>query len=97
MDTNTAGTPEVYDVIIVGAGPAGIFSAIALVRACPKWRILLVERGKPIAQRSCPARRTHCAACTTCNILTGWGGAGAFSDGKLTLSKDVGGWLGGFP
>ncbi|HHJ99067.1 MAG TPA: FAD-dependent oxidoreductase [Actinobacteria bacterium] len=83
-----------YDVIIVGAGPAGIFAAIELIHAHSDLRILLLERGKPIAQRSCPARETSCVSCPTCAIMTGWGGAGAFSDGKLTLSTDVGGWLG---
>ncbi|MRS11859.1 MAG: FAD-dependent oxidoreductase [Actinobacteria bacterium] len=83
-----------YDVVIIGAGPAGIFAAIELVRARPDLRILLLERGKPIDKRSCPARQTSCVGCATCAIMTGWGGAGAFSDGKLTLSTEVGGWLG---
>ncbi len=83
-----------YDVVIIGAGPAGIFAALELIREQPGLRILMVERGKPIARRSCPARRTHCVGCETCHIMTGWGGAGAFSDGKLTLSTEVGGWLG---
>lgn len=85
-----------YDAIIIGAGPAGIFAAIELVRSRPGMRIVVLERGKPIARRSCPARETHCVGCPTCAIMTGWGGAGAFSDGKLTLSTDVGGWLGDF-
>jgi len=83
-----------YDVIIIGAGPAGIFAAIELIRARPTLRIVILERGNPIAKRSCPARQTRCISCPTCAIMTGWGGAGAFSDGKLTLSSDVGGWLG---
>ncbi len=83
-----------YDVVIIGAGPAGIFAAIELVRARPDLRILLLERGKPIDKRSCPARQASCIGCATCAITTGWGGAGAFSDGKLTLSTEVGGWLG---
>src|SRR5574340_235338 len=87
---------ELYDAVIIGAGPAGIFAAIEMVRARPDLRILLIERGKPIEQRACPARRTSCVSCPTCAIMTGWGGAGAFSDGKLTLSPDVGGWLGEF-
>lgn len=82
-----------YDVVIVGAGPAGIFAAIEMVRARPGLRILLVERGKPISKRECPARQAACVSCATCAIMTGWGGAGAFSDGKLTLSTEVGGWL----
>jgi uncharacterized FAD-dependent dehydrogenase len=87
---------ERYDVVIVGAGPAGIFAAIELVRSGRVKRILIAERGKPIAKRKCPAHQTHCVGCETCAIMTGWGGAGAFSDGKLTLSTDVGGWLGDF-
>lgn len=83
-----------YDAVIIGAGPAGIFAAIELVRARPALRVLIVERGKPIAKRSCPARQASCVGCPTCAIMTGWGGAGAFSDGKLTLSTEVGGWLG---
>jgi hypothetical protein len=85
-----------YDAVIVGAGPAGIFAALELVRSGRGGRILIAERGKPIPKRGCPARRTHCVGCETCAIMTGWGGAGAFSDGKLTLSADVGGWLGEF-
>ncbi|MDO9557706.1 MAG: FAD-dependent oxidoreductase [Coriobacteriia bacterium] len=85
---------ERYDVVIVGAGPAGIFAAIELIRARKDLHILLAERGKPIPKRHCPARQTRCIGCETCAIMTGWGGAGAFSDGKLTLTTEVGGWLG---
>lgn len=84
-----------YDVIIVGAGPAGIFSAIEFVRA-GVTNILIAEKGRDIAKRRCPARRTACVGCRTCDIMTGWGGAGAFSDGKLTLTTEVGGWLGDY-
>lgn len=83
---------DAYDVIIVGAGPAGIFAAIELIRQ-RVGRILIVEKGHPIAKRSCPARRRTCVSCKTCDIMCGWGGAGAFSDGKLTLTTEVGGWL----
>jgi hypothetical protein len=82
-----------YDVIIVGAGPAGIFSAIELAEK-NKLKILMLDRGPDINQRKCPASRGfECVHCEPCLLLSGWGGAGAFSDGKLTLSTEVGGWL----
>lgn len=81
-----------YEVVIVGAGPAGIFAALELTRS-GVGGILIVEKGHAIAKRRCPARETACVGCRTCDIMTGWGGAGAFSDGKLTLTSEVGGWL----
>jgi len=82
-----------FDVVIVGAGPAGIFAALELVRR-DGLSVLLVEKGPDIDKRHCPARTTGvCAHCEPCGITCGWGGAGAFSDGKLTLSPAVGGWL----
>jgi len=82
-----------YDVIIVGAGPAGIFSALELTEK-NKMSVLMLDRGQDINQRKCPASRGfECVNCDPCTVLSGWGGAGAFSDGKLTLSTEVGGWL----
>jgi uncharacterized FAD-dependent dehydrogenase len=85
--------PLKYDVIIVGAGPAGIFSALELTQK-NNLSVLVVDRGQEIDQRKCPSSRgLECHHCEPCSILSGWGGAGAYSDGKLTLSTEVGGWL----
>ena len=84
-----------YDVIIIGAGPSGIFAALELLKSAQKLRILIIEKGRDIDRRSCPlkVRNISCTACPECSLLSGWGGAGAFSDGKLSLSPDVGGFL----
>lgn len=83
-----------YDVIIVGAGPSGIFCAYELIRQNPDLRVLMLEKGRRIEQRECPKRKTkECVGCQPCSITTGFAGAGAFSDGKLSLSPDVGGNL----
>ena len=86
---------EKYDLIIVGAGPAGIFTAVELLRHGSQKKIFLVEKGKSVEQRRCPkAELGHCVNCRpTCAITTGFSGAGAFSDGKLSLSYEVGGDL----
>jgi len=82
-----------YDVIIVGAGPAGIFAALELTKDS-KLKVLLIDMGPNLDKRICPANRgLGCIKCEPCFLLSGWGGAGAFSDGKLTLSTKVGGWL----
>ena len=82
-----------YDVIIIGGGPAAIFAALELSQV--SLDILLVEKGRDIDKRQCPTRDTGnpCPPCSPCNLVCGLGGAGAFSDGKLTLSSQVGGRL----
>ncbi|MBS7622080.1 NAD(P)/FAD-dependent oxidoreductase [Candidatus Bathyarchaeota archaeon] len=82
-----------YDVTIVGCGPAGIFSALELASRTD-LEILMVDMGPQLEDRRCSSDRgLGCVRCEPCYLLTGWGGAGAFSDGKLTLSTEVGGWL----
>lgn len=83
-----------YDVVIIGAGPAGIFTALEMVRGKSNKKILMIEKGSPIESRKCPKEITKkCINCKPCNITTGFSGAGAFSDGKLSLSYEVGGDL----
>ncbi|MCK4258866.1 MAG: NAD(P)/FAD-dependent oxidoreductase [Halanaerobiales bacterium] len=84
-----------YDVIIVGAGPAGIFTALELIRQKSDKNILVIEKGRAIDKRHCPKEETkECVHCKPyCHITTGFSGAGAFSDGKLSLSYEVGGDL----
>jgi len=84
-----------YDLIIVGAGPSGIFTALELIRKDKNRKILLIEKGSPIEKRRCPKDKTkYCVNCQPyCHITTGFSGAGAFSDGKLSLSPEVGGDL----
>lgn len=84
-----------YDVVIIGAGPAGIFTALELYKHAPETlRVLVVDEGINIEHRRCPARKHGvCVRCNPCNIMSGWAGAGAFSDGKLSLSEEVGGNL----
>lgn len=83
-----------YDVIIIGAGPSGIFCAYELKEKNPDLKVLMIEKGRSIKKRVCPKRFTGvCAGCKPCAITTGFAGAGAFSDGKLSLSPDVGGNL----
>ena len=82
-----------YDVIIIGGGPAGIFAALELMK--PGVKAIMLEKGKNLSERDCPSKEKSiaCPGCRPCSIVCGWGGAGAFSDGKLTLSTEVGGFL----
>ena len=80
-----------YDVIIVGAGPAGLFTAYELIENNPKLKILLLDKGKFANHRVCPMKKTgKCANCNPCGILSGYGGAGTFSDGKLNFIPKLG-------
>lgn len=84
-----------YDVIIVGAGPTGIFTALELLKQKSELAILILEKGNNLEKRVCPmnTRKTPCVKCPSCAIVSGWGGAGAYSDGKLTLTPEIGGNL----
>ncbi|MFO7951331.1 MAG: NAD(P)/FAD-dependent oxidoreductase [Bacillota bacterium] len=84
-----------YDVIIIGAGPAGIFAALELKGSNSEARILMIDKGSPLEKRKCKNQKEYgkCLRCEPCAIICGWGGAGAFSDGKLTLTPAFGGNL----
>ena len=85
-----------YDVIIIGAGPGGIFTAYELSRLRPELRIAVFEAGNPLERRKCPidgVKVTSCMGCKTCAIMNGFGGAGAFSDGKYNITNQFGGTL----
>ena len=85
-----------YDVIIVGAGPGGIFTAYELARAQRGLKIGVLELGKPLDKRHCPIdgkKVKSCIRCKTCSIMSGFGGAGAFSDGKYNITNQFGGTL----
>ncbi|MBQ5809654.1 MAG: NAD(P)-binding protein, partial [Clostridia bacterium] len=85
-----------YDVIIIGAGPGGIFAAYELSKLNKKLKIAVFEAGNPLNKRKCPIDGTKiksCIHCKTCSIMSGFGGAGAFSDGKYNITNDFGGTL----
>ncbi|MEW6623464.1 MAG: NAD(P)/FAD-dependent oxidoreductase [Bacillota bacterium] len=86
---------KAYDLIIVGGGPAGIFTALEVIEKKPDLKVLILEKGNDIFKRKCVSveNNINCTHCSPCSIVCGWGGAGAFSDGKLTLSPEVGGML----
>ena len=85
-----------YDVIIIGAGPGGIFAAYELVQNCPQLKIGVFEAGHALSKRMCPIdgdKIKTCIGCKSCSIMSGFGGAGAFSDGKYNITNDFGGTL----
>lgn len=85
-----------YDVIIVGAGPGGIFAAYELIENNKELKIAVFESGNPLANRRCPIdgeKVKSCIGCKNCSIMSGFGGAGAFSDGKYNITNDFGGTL----
>ncbi len=85
-----------YDVLIVGAGPGGIYAAYELVKLDPQLKIAVFEVGHGLVRRRCPidgVKVTSCIHCASCSIMSGFGGAGAFSDGKYNITNDFGGTL----
>ena len=85
-----------YDVIIIGAGPGGIYSAYELIKLKPELKVAIFESGHPLEKRHCPIdgeKIKSCIGCKHCSIMSGFGGAGAFSDGKYNITNDFGGTL----
>ena len=85
-----------YDVIIIGAGPGGIFAAYELMQQKPTMRVAVFEAGHALDKRHCPIdgdKIKSCVSCKSCSIMSGFGGAGAFSDGKYNITNDFGGTL----
>ncbi len=85
-----------YDIIIIGAGPGGIFSAYELSKLAPKMKVAVFEAGHALSKRRCPIdgeKIKTCIGCKSCSIMSGFGGAGAFSDGKYNITNDFGGTL----
>ena len=85
-----------FDVIIIGAGPGGIFSAYELMQKKPDLKVAVFESGYSLEKRHCPIdgnKVKSCINCKSCSIMSGFGGAGAFSDGKYNFTTEFGGWL----
>ena len=83
-----------YDVIIIGAGPGGIFAAYELMKEKPDYKVAVFEEGYSLEKRKCPIdgkKIKNCINCKRCSIMCGFGGAGAFSDGKYNITNDFGG------
>lgn len=84
------------EVVIIGAGPSGIFAAYELLKVCKDLHITLIDKGNDIYKRKCPQQEkkmSKCIHCKRCSIMEGFGGAGAFSDGKYNITTEFGGWL----
>lgn len=85
-----------YDCIIIGAGPGGIFTAYELIKGNENLKIAVFETGNSLEKRACPIgskKVKSCIHCSTCAIMNGFGGAGAFSDGKYNITNQFGGTL----
>ena len=91
-----------YDVILVGAGPAGIFTAYELIQKAPQLKVLLIEKGNDIYSRNCPILQKKATKCPntktgtcypSCAMTSGFGGCGAYSDGKFNITSEFGGWM----
>lgn len=88
-----------YDVVVVGGGPAGIFTAYELMLKAPELKVLLIDKGRSIVKRNCPILQKKITKCPphgcppACSITSGFGGAGAYSDGKFNITSEFGGWL----
>ena len=96
QQTSTGGIRMNYDVIIIGAGPGGIFAAYELMQCSPELRVAVFEAGHELSKRNCPIdgqKIKSCIGCKSCSIMSGFGGAGAFSDGKYNITNDFGGTL----
>ena len=95
-DTTDCPKPKEYDVIIIGAGPGGIFAAYELMKHRPELKLAVFESGHALDKRRCPIdgdKIKTCIGCKSCSIMSGFGGAGAFSDGKYNITNDFGGTL----
>ena len=95
-DTPEEGNIQHSDVLIIGAGPGGIFASWELAENNPDLKITVLEKGTALHQRKCPINGTtipSCIHCPSCSIMNGFGGAGAFSDGKYNITNEFGGTL----